>query len=330
MNTEIAIVHKDIDETIRVFEKVKSIAEYVAKSETFSKGFEQKDKDGKVILDENSKPKINEADVAMCIMTGQELGLDLGGSLLYGKKLNRNTYLAAKKGLSLGVDISTAIEKVITIESKTTGNTVTYTMVDIISAKLLQSGIEFLPFIKNYAPFYIYKNNNGEELELDRILDENDDLKPEYALISLVGANDPKIAAEIKTAVAAAKDAGRTVVTREQHGYYSKAKFVRTYPDGKKVIHYQRFSSLDAERAGLLPSYGLAADGKTPVKVSDGKNNWITNTPQMMNNRVISIGGRIIGADLLNGIYTRDEIVSSGIVDEKDAPVIDADAEVVI
>jgi hypothetical protein len=45
----------------------------------------------------------------------------------------------------------------------------------------------------------------------------------------------------------------------------------------------------------------------------------------MMTNRVISIAGRIIAADFLHGVYTRDEVVSAGIVNEKDAPIVDAE-----
>ena len=103
----------------------------------------------------------------------------------------------------------------------------------------------------------------------------------------------------------AAKEAGKIIVTRERHGYYSKAKFVRRFSDSDRTLTiYQRFSTVDAERAGLLPTW----DDKGNL-LQKGKNNWITNTPQMMNNRVISIAGRIIGADLINGVYTREEVV---------------------
>jgi len=313
---EISIVKPDLNVTIETFEKIKDIATYVATSDAFVKGFEMKDEAGKIIIDtETGKPKVNVADIAICIMTGHEIGLNLAGSLLYGKKLNQATYMSVMKGRSLGVDVATAIEKVVSIPTK--NGYVSYTMVDIISAKLLQANIQFLPFIKNFAPFYIYKDNNGNELELDKILDaDTDELLSQYAIVNIVGETPDSIKEQVKIA----KDSGKNIVTRERHGYYSKAKFVRTYEDGRIVIHYQRFTSQDAERANLLPTW----DDKGAL-LDKGKDNWISNTPQMMNNRVISIGGRIIGADLLNGVYTREEIVSSGIVDEKEAPIVDAE-----
>ena len=320
-NNKVSVITNDLDATIHAFEKIKEVATYLATSEAFTKGFEIRDKDGNVIIDENTgKPKINIADVALCLMTGHELGLNMGGSLLYGKKLNQSTYMSIMKGKGLGVDIATAIEKIITIPSKN-GNTVSYTMVDIISAKLMQNQITFLPFIKNYAPYYIYRDADRNELELDKILDKDtDNLLDKYEVVNLSDTPD-----NIKIKVKEIKDAGKIVITKEQHGYYTKAKFTRKYPDGNIVVHYQRFSTLDAERAGLLPTYGSDANDKNKiVLLSPGKDNWINNTPQMLANRVISIGGRIIGADLLNGIYTREEVVSAGIVSENDAPIVDA------
>lgn len=330
MTDQISVINKDLDATIAAFKKIQDVAIYVSQSEAFTKSFVIKDKDGNVVLDEaTGKPKINVADVALCLMAGNEMGLSLSGSLLYGRKLNEATYMAVLKGRSIGVDVATSLEKIISIPTKAGGGGyVSYTMVDIISAKLLQGGVEFLPFIKNYAPFYIYKNSDQEELELDKILDENDELRPEYVLINLTGAADPKVAESIKAAVAAAKADNKIVVSRERHGYYSKAKFTRKYIDGRTIVHYQRFSTVDAERAGLLPTYTWDDKAKVYTEATKGKDNWISNTPQMMNNRVISIGGRIIGADLLNGIYTRDEVVDAGLIDDKDAPIIDTKAEV--
>jgi hypothetical protein len=323
MNNEISVVSKDFNKIIEDFEKLKEVAVYLANSETFVKDFEVKDSSGKPIIDElTNKPKINTTDVALCLMAGYELGLNISGSLLYGKKLNQATYMAVMKGRGLGLDVATAIEKVVSIPTQ--NGYVSYTMVDIISAKLIQNGVEFLPFIKNYAPFYIYKGVNNEELDLDVILDENDNLKDDYALIDLTLGAD-----KVKELVEAAKLANKIRVTRERHGYYSKAKFVRKFPNGNVLTHYQRFSSLDAERAGLLPTYVYDEKSKTYVEATKGKNNWISNTPQMMNNRVISIGGRIIGADLINGVYTREEVVSSGLVKENEAPIIDTTAEVI-
>lgn len=319
MTNEVSVIgSKDLDETIKAFEKIKSLAEYLSNSDAFMEGFKLKDKDGKDIIDEETKrPKVNMADITICLLAGHEMQLNIAGSLLYGKKLNQATYMAAMKGRSIGVDVATAIEKIISIPTK--NGYVSYTMVDIISAKLLQGGVSFLPFIKNYAPFYIYHTPSGEELELDKVLDENDDLRPEYSIITI--SNDIN---DVKAQLETCKTNNKIPIIKERHGYYSKAKFVRKFPDGRELIHHQRFSTVDAERAGLLPVPVLDTNGKI-IDYTKGKDNWNSNTPQMMNNRVISIGGRIIGADLINGIYTREELIDSGIIDEKDAPIIEAD-----
>lgn len=312
---EISVISSNFDATISAFEKIKQVAEYLATSDAFVDGFKMKDKDGKDIIDENTgRPKVNVADVAICLMAGHEIGLNISGSLLYGRKLNQATYMSVMKGRSLGLDIATSIEKVVSIPTK--NGYVSYTMVDIISAKLLSANIEFLPFIRNYAPFYQYFHaTTNEELELDKILDENDDLIPGFYVV------DSTTTADILKSKLAD---GIIPIKKVRHGYFSKAKFVRKYPDGKTITHFQRFSTLDAERAGLLPIF----NDKGQI-VTDGKSNWISNTPQMMNNRVISIGGRIIGADLLNGIYTIEEVISSGLVKDNEAPVIDTVGEVI-
>lgn len=316
MSNEISIVNQDLNATISAFEKIKEVAEYLSKSETFTKGFEMKTKDGKDLIDEaTGKPTINTADIAICLMAGHELGLNITGSLLLGKKLNQATYLSIIRGRGIGVDAATSMEKIVSIPTK--NGLVSYTMVDIISAKLLQGGVQFLPFIKNYAPFYIYYDaTTKEEQDLDQILTENDDLKSEILLINASTKTDE---------VVKAKENGVKMVTKIQHGYYSKAKFTRSFPDSK-ITHYQRFTTLDAERAGLLPIY-QTKDGKTEI-VQKGKDNWISNTPQMMNNRVISIGGRIIGADLINGLYTKDEMLDAGFIKE-DNSIVEIKADVI-
>jgi hypothetical protein len=321
-NTQISTINKSLDATIAQFERIKELAIYLSTSDAFTQGFELKNEKGEVLRDENGRPRINVADVAICLMTGHEVGLDIGGSLLYGKKLNQSTYMSIIKGRSMGIDLATSIEKIVTITGKS-GNPVTYTMVDLISAKLIEAGVEYLPFIKNYAPFYIYTNaRTKEELELDKICDEQDDLKDEYYLV--YGGNQKK------EDIDAAEAAGKTLVTRVQHGYYSKAKFVRKFPDNHILTHIQRFSTLDAERAELLPIYGIDPTNNLPVIVSKGKDNWIKATPQMMANRVISIAGRIICADQLKGVYTREEVISAGLVSEKDAPIVeDIEAQVI-
>lgn len=312
-SNQISVINKDINDVILRFEKLKEVATYLSTSETFTKGFEIKDAAGVIVMDEaTGRPMINIADIAICLMAGNEVGLDMTGSLLLGKKLNQATYLSILKGRSIGVDVATSIEKIVSIPTQ--NGLVSYTMVDVISAKLLQGGVSFLPFIKNYAPFYQYFHAvTKEEQDLDVVLDENDNLKDNCFIVDATVTPD---------SLTAAKNANKLLLTKVRNGYYSKVKMTRTYPDGRVVTMYQRFSTVDAQRAGLLPIYNEKGE-----LVSPGKRNWETNTPQMMNNRCISIPGRIIGADLINGLYLKEELVDSGII--KDNGTVDTNAEVI-
>jgi hypothetical protein len=286
---------KDFNATIQQFEKIKEVAEYLATSDAFTTGFEQK-KDGKSILDETTgKPKINVTDVAVCLMVGNELGLDLGGSLVLGKKLNRNTYLSILKGRELGVGVATSMEKIYSIETKN-GNTISYTGVDIISAKLNQGGVEFTPFIKDYAPVYEYSLMGVTPIVLSS--DEVEDIEGNIDLKKFFIYRNTSTPAEIT----AAKSSGKLIISRKEIGKITTIKFVRTFKNGNVRTHIQSYTTMQAQVAGLLPTK-WAQDG-TPI---GGKDNWITNPSGMLANRTITKGGRIIGADLINGIYSEDE-----------------------
>lgn len=285
----------NFDATIMAFEKVKVLAEYLSTSDAFTKGFEQKDKDKNVMLDEiTGKPKINVADVTIALMVGRSLGLDPASSLVIGSKLNQRTFLSIMKGRELGIGMTTAMEKIYNIE--TTRGIVSYTGVDVITAKLIQGGVSFLPLVKSYAPYFEYFNQTGKiELDMDSILDDTDNLKEPYFLY------EEGVSAEaLKSKMAE----GKIIVTRKRHGYYSKVIMKRTMPNGEVLTIKKRFSTVDAERAELIPIYD--SQGQPNCK---GKDNWIKATPQMMDNRVITIAGRIIGADLLGGLYSNYEVM---------------------
>ena len=78
------------DANIEAFEKVRKLAEYLATSDSYTKGFEQKDKDGQIIKDEiTGKPVINVADITIALMAGNSLGLALAESIIIASKLNQ-------------------------------------------------------------------------------------------------------------------------------------------------------------------------------------------------------------------------------------------------
>lgn len=291
----------ELSQTVKAFEELRKIAEYLATSETFTKGFETKDKDGKVITDpETGKPIINSADIAVCLMAGRELGLDITGSLMLGKKLSTNTYLSIKKGQELGLGIATCLEKMYTIDTKR--GPISYTSSDIIAMKLHQAGITYLPFIKDYAPYYEYSVIKGvgadnkailEVVPREEVLDDNDDVKSEFFVITPITK-----AEDLKTA----KDAGKIMLQRREISRYTFAKFHHKDINGVEQITPVRYSLIDAQVAGLYPTK-WDAEGNA----LNGKDNWAKNPVVMLRHRIIVIGGRLTGSTALNGIYSIDE-----------------------
>lgn len=297
-----------LNANIEAFKKIQELVKFLITSDTFTKGFEQKDKGNCVITDPTTgKALINEADVAIAIMVGNSLGLDLASSLVVGSKLNQATYLSILKGRELGFGMATSMEKIYNIS--TSRGMVSYTGVDIISALLIQGKVDFLPLIKSNAPFYQYYDAvTNDPLDLDQILDEYDNLKPEYFLVH----------AKVNPDILRQKVAdGEPCVRKTFAGTYSKVIMKRTYPSGKVQTISKRFSTVDAQQAGLLQ----IVNEKGAI-IQNGKDNWNKATAQMLDNRVISIAGRIIGADLLQGIYSVDEIKDMGIIE--DAKVVES------
>lgn len=289
-NSQLVPYSTAMDQNIATFLKIKELAEFVAQSDTFTKGFEQKDAKGNVLLDEaTGKAKINVADIAIALMVGNRCGLNLAESVILGSKLNTNTYLAVLRGRELGIGIATSMEKIYTIPTK--NGLISYTGVDIIMSKLLQGGVN-ITFIKQNAPFYIYYSAQGEELDLDVILNEDDSLKDNYFVVH------PKTDAEVLRKELAA---GKTAVTKVLKGRYSKVTMTRQI--GNTVLKFsKRFSTFDAQQAGLLE----LRDANNNVIVA-GKDNWNKAYPQMLDNRVVTICGRLIGADLIQGLYSEEE-----------------------
>jgi hypothetical protein len=280
---------------IAQFEQLKELANYFAQSEAFAKEFEMKDADGKPILNEDGTPKRNVADIVIALMAGRELGLDVTGSLLLGKKLNSKTYMAVYRGRGIGIDAATSMEKIYSIPTK--NGTVSYTGVDIISARLIKGGVEFMPFIRDYAPLYQYyvvgENNAKTAIPLSAVEDPEGNVYSKYFIVS---------ADKTKKEVEDARLSSKILLIAQEIGKITTIRFKRKI-NGKEQVLVVSYDTQKAKTAGLLPIY----DDKGNL-LQAGKDNWIAHEPTMLRNRTISIGGRIIGADLINGLYTEDEV----------------------
>lgn len=248
--------------------------------------------------------KADVADVIGAISIGLEIGIPPMSAISLGKTLNAKSYLSVLKGKSMGIDPITSIAKIHNIE---TGNgSVLYTSVDLISKAILDSGTT-MKIIRDYEPTPMYYDlaSNAYLGHHWKIFDRNNIIKPLYFLWKEgVDKND------VKKAI----DEGKIIIRQsKQFTYVTTIHFVRKAKGIDEEFSYSTQEAIDAELLNGFHSWKLTQNGdkQTPFWVK-GKLNWNNNTPQMLRNRCISIPGRIIVADILQGIYTEDEVVDMG------------------
>lgn len=275
---EIAKTNSDLDRVTNEFEVAtiqleiaNKFVDYVMNS-SLKANFETRDDQGNKVVNPN--------DIINCIMLGMELGLRPLSAITYGRNLNGNGYISIKRGRELGLDDVAAMQNIHVWQGR--DKLIVYTGVHIITKVLIDNGVK-IDIIEDAVPLYKYKdlkvaNKMYDEFNSDTMFivtnnTDKEDLK--------------KALAENKTPVNAVKYDVRTTV-----------KLTRPSKNQEISISY---SLKQATNAGLYK--GINDDGE---KV-DGKTNWNNHPETHLRGRCITIGGRIIAADKLNGIYSPDE-----------------------
>lgn len=274
---EIAKSNSDLDRVTNEFEVAtiqlgiaNKFVEYVMNS-SLKSNFETRDEQGNKIVNPN--------DIINCIMLGMELGLGPLSSITYGRTLNGNGYISIKRGRELGLDDVAAMQNIHVWQNK--DKLVVYTGVHVISKVLLDNGVK-IDILEDAIPLYKYKDLKTptkiyDELNNDMIV-VNNNTKPE----------------DLKDALAK----GKTPVSAIKYDVKTTVKLTRVSKGQEITISY---TLKQATNAGLYK--GINDDGE---KV-DGKANWNNHPETHLRGRCITIGGRIIVADKLNGIYSIDE-----------------------
>lgn len=265
------------------FTEIDKLVDSIVNSE-LGKPFRYKDSDG--------KDQVNKSDIVANIVLGHELGLTPMASVVLGKRLTIKSYFSVVKGKTLGVDPVTAINKIYNIP---TGNgDMVVVGVDIIEKVLLDCNVKY-DILEDSAPIYNYYQA-GRLMDNDEALD-NDILRDKFEVIYPTST-----AADVKRIM----DSGKIPITKKEYTKRTKIRFVRKEKDIDITISYTLQQAIDA---GLYLGYHSKQVGNDnkPLLV-EGKDNWNKNPETMLRNRTLSIGGRIIAADKLNGVYTDADI----------------------
>lgn len=270
---------------IQSLKDAEELADYVVNSNTFGVHFEKKvvdtNEDGTPKLDKDNKEiyKVvkNKSDVIAAIVLGSELGISPMAAITLGARLNAKAYTKVMRGRKLGLDPMTSIDLIHVIPTKN-GDTVS-TGVHVISGVLLKNGIKF-EYLKDFEPVYDYVSiKTGKSIRYD----ESKHL-----------AVDKNTTSE---EINEAKKANKEFVQRRITNRVTTCVLKR---EGYKELTIT-YSIQDAIDAGLYR--GINSDGQQV----EGKDNWNKHPATMLRNRTLTIGGRIIGADYLDGMYSNEE-----------------------
>jgi hypothetical protein len=236
-----------------------------------------------LVPDPNSKEGaqikvIKDEDIIACITLGGSIGLPPMVAITFGKTLDKLAYFKVMKGKSLGMDIVSSLHHVFAYEKD--GNIITGMDSHAINATIINNGITY-HFVDDFKQKLYYRDSKTKEF-LGYNKEDN------YFVINKgCSAND------LTTAI----NAKKTLVT-EHITFYSKVEFDRK---GWKT-HIEEYSLLDATEAGLYKGIDFVGN---EVK---GKVAWNAHPKTILNGRVIAIGARKIGGDVLNGLYTKEEL----------------------
>jgi hypothetical protein len=276
------------DVFLKSIQEAEKIAEYVVNSETFGASFEKMVPD----LDKDGNPKTNEegdikyvtvkskADVISAILLGKELGIQPMAAISLGKLLNADAYFKVIKGRSLGLDPVSSIQNISVINTSA-GKTI-HTGVHVISKAIIDAGVD-IEILEDATPVYSYVNYKNKE-------DLGTELNPDWFVVS---------SATSKEALQKAITEKKIIVTRKIVTKRTTITFARK---GRKPMTIS-YTLQQATDAGLY----MGVNSVTGEEVK-GKANWNNHPETHLRGRVISIGGRIIAADKLQGVYSSDEL----------------------
>lgn len=284
------VQHKSTNTAIQPadFNYIKKLAGNIVNS-PLADPFKTKDKDGNIVVSEGA--------IIANMVLGAELGLSPVASLTLGKKLNANSYLSVLRGRELGLDSVSSMSKIYHIPNK--NGSVIALAVDIIIAKILESGTSF-NYIRDNEPTPMYKDLTGKYIGHKWLLFNDDNKIKDGFYLYQEGVSS-------KEELNDAKKRGDTIVYQFGITNVTSVRFIRKSNNIDMVVHYSLQEAIDAKLYRGFHSVLLDDKGK-PLYVK-GKDNWNNHPATHLRHRPLSIGGRIVAADLLMGNYSVEEAI---------------------
>lgn len=264
---------------INSFEQAEALADWIAKSPVFNKGFkEQVQKE-----DGTSELVVNKSAIVTCLLLGNELGFTPMVSVTFGKTLDREAAIKVERGRSMGLNPMAAMQNIYVFS--TSQAEIVYTGIHVVNKVLTDAGIKRKILEDGTKPFYIYRYCKKELA--NELVDYNKETKDDFVVI-----NDGHTADYIDKQV----QEGKIPIIR----YATRRALVElTRGDESIAIPYTLQQAIDA---GLY--VGIKSDGTE----SKGKANWNAHPETHLIKMSIMLGGRIIASDKLNGIYVDSEL----------------------
>ncbi len=296
------IKHSIANSSIVLLPDISKIEEFAnaVKNSSLADAFKKKNKDGQMVVDI--------ADIVAAVSLGNDMGITPAASLLLGRKLNANSYFSVLRGRELGLNPITSMSKIYVIS--TTNGDILALDVGLIAKAILDSGTK-MEYIRDFEPTFTYKDIITNKYLGHKWLLSNEDgtLNEQYFLY----INNVTPQEDVKKANAD----GKMIIAQTGITNVTSLRLIRNSNNINKIFHY---SLQDATDAGLYMGYSSSLlDVKTKKAIYiKGRDNWNKHPVTMLRNRVTSIGGRIIVADLIQGGYSMDEAMELANVDTKD------------
>lgn len=264
---------------INSFEQAEALADWIAKSPVFNKGFkEQVQKE-----DGTSELVVNKSAIVTCLLLGNELGFTPMVSVTFGKTLDRDAAIKVERGRSMGLNPMAAMQNIYVFSTSQTE--IVYTGIHVVNKVLTDAGVKRKILEDGTKPFYIYRYCKKELA--NELVDYNKETKDDFVVI-----NDGHTADYIDKQV----QEGKIPIIR----YATRRALVElTRGDESIAIPYTLQQAIDA---------GLYVGTKSDGAESKGKANWNAHPETHLIKMSIMLGGRIIASDKLNGIYVDSEL----------------------
>ena len=278
------------DDPFEAFNKLAMLEESISKlsdSSIIKKNFSSKNEDGKTV--------VNTSDVVSCIMLGQEMGLPPAVSINFGNRLNTKSYFSVLRGRELGLNPITSMNKIYNITTK--NGDIIYIAVDIINKAIIDSGTE-IHIIRDNAPVITYKSITGKYLGHHYNICDNKGNLNDNIFIYKDGVTPLEKLTE-------ANAANKLIIIPFGITNVTSIRLVRKSNNMDIIFHYSLQDATDGKLYRGFHSSLVDNNGK-PLRI-DGKDNWNNHPTTHLRNRSLSIGGRIVVADKLQGSYNKEE-----------------------